>query len=1281
MIKPRERLSPFGLVLLLGAGVSAGLATTFQDDSASHERLAGEPASELTVAYLTARLHIRPDSREHLILLGEQYLKLDRRQQALNLAQRMEQLDPGDAGLQREALYLRIGVARQEAYQYPPTDQRRAPLMAQYQDTLAKAAGHDWPLFRIKELAQQAQQAGAHAPLLHFYRQLAERDADNQAYWHGLSAETAFAHQQYEDAARSFFQAASLSSEPVHKRDYFLQALRVLESGDRAGLACDLAPQHLAGLEQDIDVLRYLLNLARMANRRELVRRYARQLAQLLELSDAGSPVTPAPPQSATDVAARLLASLLLPQAAMASEQQHSQPAGKAGNEDYDLLYQVYLENGQLAEASDMAQKALAAGLDPLIWDPRLAVAAEWGGNPTLALQAWSRQATRLNSADAWGQVRRLSSALYDDRLYLQALIFEALNAPHKPGLYDQLVQAYERLGEPEAGLQFLEGRPGYARNTELLRSYALLAERSGHDQKAEQAYLQLAGIDPAARLEHVTDAARVKYKQGEDDEALALLREHAPMADSSAQSAVFWRLYAELARLLQSSEDAALAYRNLLATGKASQEDLAAMAYFFVYSPMDAARVAELHLQQGGYDQAMINSALLNYAELRAWTRIHQIIAGMTVSQRNSFEQSATALLLRARYQLYRRQSSQALEDFRHAVQAAPQNHDIRIAYLWALSEYGTDSELSKTVHQWRRLARSNSAYWEVFAAAELRLGNARRAVQLMRKQDLEARRDPLWTITLADAEQLRGNQDLALGLYRQAWRDLHERLAAQQTDDGLSPLPEEIQLAWWQARSGLSARMASGDQPGRRFAELVALDAQLAAAPGRLTSVLGDVSGLTGTRDVVEQLAPIDPLSTGTLYTAIGLSLEQQAYDRARIQLGAPQLEGLPASTDLQMSLALAEHDSTSAAQLLDQEHGRISFYNRLAALGITGRRSEQASGVFAAHYGSPDNDAIHTDLVDAVWPDHSAAGIDLQSRHSEALATDEIDLFARLKLTNRYGITARSITRLQSVRDRSQIARVPATDQETELSLHGRTPDQDVTLTIGQRSGHGSFMTGRLQASINQRGSWTPSAILGWRQYTSASPYLQVAGYKNMLDLGLSWQPRESRWFADLNIEQADYYSHRHDRIGTGTEFNQQLGYRISTSYPDWNVRLIAGQGNYSADNSQRLHPSLARFSPDGQPPSNAQLIPEDFRRYGLMTGFGNSNVTSHARRWRPFADAGYVHYDREGTGPSVSVGLGGPVFGGDHLVLQYQYEATGAGNRQRTNAFRIAYYFNF
>src|SRR5690606_2497643 len=171
--------------------------------------------------------------------------------------------------------------------------------------------------------------------------------------------------------------------------------------------------------------------------------------------------------------------------------------------------------------------------------------------------------------------------------------------------LMDRVVQAYERLGQPEQGMAYLKQRARGSLRVPLLERHANLAARSGHDEAARQTYETLSQIGTHQHTYSV-GLASIDYAQGDLAGALASLRAVRDTVGDGPETVAYWRLYSELARLSQSSEDASFAHRHLLATGQATDADLNTLSYLYAQHPIDGARIAEMQFQKDGSPAAL---------------------------------------------------------------------------------------------------------------------------------------------------------------------------------------------------------------------------------------------------------------------------------------------------------------------------------------------------------------------------------------------------------------------------------------------------------------------------------------------------------------------------------------------------------------------------------------------------------------------------------------------------------------------------------------------------
>lgn len=1250
--------------------------------------------------------------------LFDEYMKIGHWDAALRVTDQLEQAS--DPAVRQRALLLRVRASEQRAYQFPPEDPRRVEGIARFVAALNGVSGHEWDVSTMTWLGQKAREVGDYAVMTHFYRELAVADPGRTSQWRAMLGDAALERQSYDDAMQAYFAAQDTAPTFDEKRRYFLAGLKALVAADQVGTACIEGERRAGELAQDPETLRYLLNLARQANRTDLMTRYARALVKYsIQGQHSGyyagfgrsgasrQGYLPAKPVYLDGLAgARTLQRMggvrLQRVAAQAGDPVPGQTPQTSG--DYDLAFNAFVASKQLNEAEALAEKALEQHLDPQIWTPRLAQVAQWNNHPQKALKYWLKFAQISGDEAAWSNVLRIAPQLDDRLAYLLAIRHQADRAPSNLQIQDQLIKAYEDVGRPEAAMAYLKGRAHGSLRQPMLERYAAVAERSGNDAAALDAYKTLQTTYPANSL-YAMHIASLDYAQGNLADALTALRQVSGKATDAPETAPYWRLYGELAKLTNNDQEAGVAYKHLLATGQADAPDLNAMAYFYQGYPIDAGRIAEMAYRKDGSEEAL-ETALLSYTQAGAWPRIETLLADLTQEQSAALVQSSRLLEARAGYYLKVGRSEAALADLKRAVALPGANDDTRIAYLWALVGFGTDDALRVATHEWRPLAQDNSNYWGAFAEAEMRLNNPARAVQYLRQQQAQSSNDPLWLMALADAEEAAGHGEVAWSLRRNALGILQEKAAAGQLGTPKSDLKTPAdrrqrlsgtsdQLDLRIAQISLSQIFLNGDvsrdllirllkQEGQSPENSALADSILANTAG--LPPLGDAAGGQGTHRSAAGSAPggVDGgqrvVDEAAKSVVLAWAVSGEHNDLARAWLAREYANHMLRPADAMATLALAADDRTAMSRLLQDRQGAgIPVESRVEMLTRTGQTDEAQTLAFHAAEGAPDNDDRYETMVQTLLRDRPAVGADVMWSDSKPLQYIQSTVVGGVKLTERLGLNFEAIQRNQRSTDKSDLPRVPSTDREFNLTLRDTTIDHDLALTVGYRDALKSFLPLRLSGEFNRQGPLGASFIVGVNQFTDLSPQLQVGAVKDMAQLGMQWEP-ESHWFAHGAVEGDRFYSQSStygDRtyIGRGLNLSADLGYRIRMTYPDWNVRLTAERGIYSQ--SDNLISTMGVLLPDGTTPLASEFIPQNFTQYGVMVGLGTDNKLGYTRSWRPFLDAGMVHDSNEGWGPRAQLGVGGSLIGRDRLQLFVSYEAAAPGTGQHTTQIGLSY----
>jgi hypothetical protein len=1289
----RPRIAPAWLVLLLAAVVPLTMLAS-SPRGGLQQRLASVGApSDLSAAYLEAWSKVQPKNEEFLSLLGAQYASLGRIDDAGRVAARMEAL--GSIHMRRAAMMLRLSIAEQRTFAIPEDDPRRGPALANLREQLTQAAGLSWAPKDLEWLAQRSAAVGLPDLALQLYKRLSAGDPEGRERWDTRITRYALQTGDYRAAADAWFRQQAAAKTRDEQRRCFIAGIRTLQSGNLLNEALAAADQHLGALDTDPATLVVLLNLARAANRPERVDQYAKMLARYAQAEPQPQPsqstyaymdgplpsrdgFAPVSLREATEWWGVIRVAASVPSNAAASPAPASapKPASEAASEGSaqsagkdpkvaDLVFQSFVESGDLANAQKIAQQQVQRDPRSVLWTKRLAQTAEWDRNPMLALNSWLDYARLSNDPVGWQNVLRIAPMLDDDDAYLAALVHQAQASPDDLKLVDNVIATYERLGRPDDGLAFLRGLPR-GRNADAIdQRIGALAERAGHDDQALAAYRAVQVRDPG-NAGAALRTASVLYREGDYHASFTALQSARSTAKDSDTE--YWRNYAELARLLQRDADANEAYRHLLAGGATTPEDLGDMTYFFDPYPIDAARIAELQYRRDHTARALQN-AIYYYTDAQALDRVAALLASLTAQERKEALASPGVLGVRAEYYRLTDQPAKALDDLRHAVDLPGATADLRAAYLWTLIDYGTDAELDATLKRWHGTEDRSAVLWEPYAAAEMRLNRPVLALDYLRRQSASLSRDPLWLMTYADAEEMAGRPDLAWSIRHKVWQQLQQdeaalaklHGAARAAQRGRSGQDAETLADIRGRRVTLSSDFETGDDSAAMLNDLLAGTQSSDSVKFARRTLLGTAKGLPGAAPD----AGIDTQQNNRLReavakdVAIAWALSHEGNPLAKRWLAQQYAARLAQPADARLTIALAENDTAAMEQLLAQERSRLPLDDRIDAAVATDRQGRAQQLAFNGLDGAPDNTDIHTHLTETAldWPQSLDASVVNNVEHPLDYVAQT--LAGSRKIADHYLLGVTELQNFQRSTDITQIVNVPSVDRSLSFFLQRQTVDSAASITAGRRDALASFYTLQLAAETGRNSDLQFGVHAGRNQVADEDQFLQVGGMKDNVVGDFTWRATQ-RLTMTGSIEGDRFYSQARNYIGSGLLENGEIAYRIRTGYPDYTLRLVGEHGGYGA--SGGADSLISRLEPAAlQPALAGDFIPQSYWQYGLYFGFGNDLLDQYTHAWRPFFDIGILHNSVQGWGPDISLGLAGSVFGGDHLALYFQHQS--------------------
>ncbi|MGE8330039.1 MAG: tetratricopeptide repeat protein [Paraburkholderia nemoris] len=1321
MVDTRPRIAPTWLVLLLAGVVLMTLYLVHPRGGLRSRMTSTDAPSDLSIAYLEAWLRVQPDNAEILSVLGTQYVRLGRNEDARRIAVRMAAM-PSEA-MRRSSQLLRLTVDTREIFALPVNDPERDAALVRLRAQLANAAALSWSTADLQVLAEMAASVSAQQLAEQLYARLAAQDPAQQTRWNREVVRFAMYGGDYRGAADSWFRLQANAATFDAQRHCFIEGIRALQGGNLLDDALAAADRHGAAFAHDHETLIVLLNLARAAHRPDLVDRYAKALAgyaqarpddggalrlvafihererldgsqlpyayrdgpqagsgRVMRIGKHGrgdahvvrvaavvnatgaSSVAAASGAAAVSAASGTSAASAAPAASASSS-----AAAASGTDVQGLLYQSFLESNDLPNAQRVATEQVQKNPGSAVWAKRLAQVAEWNHASPLALQMWLVYAQVTQDPDGWKNVMRLAPMLNDDNAYLAALIQASNAAPGDLKLLDSVVATYERLGRPDDALTFLRGRQHNSPAEAIDSRLGLLAERSGHDDEALTYYRKLNQLYPD-NTQYALRTASLLYRHGDYKGALnALLAARKGAKDNDV---LFWRNAAQLARLLQRDDMANDAYKHLLASNQATPEDLSAMTYFYDAYPIDAARTSELQFRR---DQSLLalQGAIHYYTIAEQFDRVAQLLASLAPAQLSAAERDPAFLQARAEYYLEVDRPYDALHDLQAAAMLPGATLELRAALLWTLVDFGSGAQLRDAVAEWRDAPAQAPALWGPLAAALMRLNRPEAALRYLRLQSASMSRDPLWQLTYAEAQEMAGRGDRAWSIRRDVWRQMQQEGADIRAGNAAGQVAlrtrtsqgGDVREQLLGRRVTLASIFENGDVSKAFLTDLLASDAGRNDHTEVRRTLLGDTPGLPPAQLKPAKAAPVAPdqarlTSSVARDVALAWAMSQEANPLAKRWLARQYASVLLQPSEQLIAIALAENDKPAMERLLDQQGSHLPLYNRIDASIEVDRPGAAEDLSFQGLEGAPDDSEMHTRLQQTALSWPQSLDATVTSYVEHPLDYIEQTLAGSVKVADLYMVGVTGVQRFQHSTDSSQLTEVPAIDRSVEFFARRQTYDTAFQVSAGRREALDSFYTVAVGAEWGRNSRLSFELKAGRNQTTLESQALQIGGMKDNV-IGTVTYHATQHLYATGTVEADRFYSQARHYLGSGVLSRGEIGYRIRTNYPDYTVRLIGAHGDYSA--SGAADGLISRLIPVAAGPATAaSFVPQTYSQYGLFFGFGNDLIDQYTRAWRPFLDVGMLHDTLQGWGPEVSLGLAGTVFGGDHAAVFFSHQ---------------------
>lgn len=974
--------------------------------------------------------------------------------------------------------------------------------------------------------------------------------------------------------------------------------------------------------------------------------------------------------------------------------------------EAYALSYEIFLANRNQKDARRVAEAAVRLQPDNAAWRKRLAQVEEWSGDPAASLPHWLAFARLTGDETVWDRVLALAIGLADATTELVVIHHRAAINPDNPRWLDRLVQIHEMAGQPERALALLRSRiatatPARSGAQRAMRLYALellagLAERTGQDAES-LATLERIQDEYGPRSANALRIADQYYRSGQPVMAFRALNRATAVARDN--DAVFWRAYAGLAGLLQDDAAAASGLRHLLAAGQDDDNDRTSLITLLEADrPRAAAQLAEFNFARTG-EIRYAALALSLRVRLADWPGARALLAQvgrLPPAQQALLEKNPNFLAMRSAVAQAGNDVPAALRDTRAALALRPDDMELRAGLIWLLIAARDGATLKQVLPAWAGDAERSRSLWDAYAAAMMSMNRQGEALHWFRKSGFQ-RNDYLWLMSYAEALDATAQSDLAWRIRRRVWTELRrperwrnaspdQTIALRDRLVALAPLFMDgdgaLRVLQALLRADVSpagpARPSQPEPAPRSGREMLALldrpEPPLAsdlaqrqrraalAAPVPIDALLAPGPGQR----------PLDDarMTASARELALAYALSQGDNDLAAAWFASRFADQIARPVYAILALALQADDRAALDRLLDDLPDWLPVADRIEASQRAGRPALAQSLAFDQLLLVPNDDALHlrlTNLTTALAPaagfsSPSSAAAIVQAPHAtidrswqrqSPLSVQQNQAQVALPLSPGLAVTLAAAGRDNASSERAQLAGVPRTDRDIGISLQRQLDRGTMAVTLTARQASGSTTGLRLDYNLSVMPAVSITGGAELRQMASESVLLRLAGMRSGLSASVLLALGRAE-YARLGIGAHRYATQAGTALGSGVNWNAEIGSHLRIAYPNLTLRAYAAGGMYR--DSGQADAMIGALVAPGIDLATYRVLPQNDTLMGLSIGVGTVTESIYSRAWRPYAELGTTYSRILGPGYNMRAGVVGSVLGQDLMRLR-------------------------
>lgn len=902
--------------------------------------------------------------------------------------------------------------------------------------------------------------------------------------------------------------------------------------------------------------------------------------------------------------------------------------------DEYLLAYNVFVMNGSVGLAYEVASSAVKQRPKSLFWRKKLIDVALWSGHSETALEQLMYFINNGITPEHYiNDALTLATQLNDYDSQEILLRRQLLSEPKDKSTILKYSNALQNQGYPLDALTFLNKQPNATNDPDYLAQFIIIAK--GMDNPQLQAnYLQRLRQVKPQELKPAMDYAELLYMKGDIKGAYQIYHNAAGLPDTKI---AFWRNYASIALLAGENQSAIDAYRHLVNKDAMDSSSLLQMITLEVEAGQNLAAYNDAKVAYQKTSNPVLIPIILSLAEQQQhWQEMKYFLAKIPQDELSKLQQKPEFSLMLVNLDVHLGLYSQARRTWQWIFQRWPNLTIVQQAYLWFLIDTNDIRQLEYTLAHWRRTLTQNASLWKAYVSGLTNIGDYPLALTMMLRHKNETRLSYELLTNLADLLVQNDRFYEAYYTGQKAFFLLRRKIRAQH---GQASIEQKLQLI--------------------ELSELF--------APATTNHSL-----ILQLKDKLFKNERVD-------HQVISWALKNRSYPLASYIVEMHKRYKISTPPWMTLTLALLYNDRDTMADMLFHFPKRLPYRDRVMAAVKTGNLKLAEDYAYFGLKEHPKDPEMYKLFEDVMLPRANRFSVGGGQYNVGRVGGP----FTRESL--RYYITPSIVAMpynsfwFPHINDPSQIAWAPDFNQVTGLALRKYIEKGWLQASIAERTSMENFVIGKLKIQQQLTARTSARLSLNYHAIADETDTLLIGGMQNegILMFETVWDSYNTL-ISQFRVQE--FLGQDESFLGTGETLQLVWQHKFYLNYPDWNVNYYFTWANFQNSNDP-LSAKLQRFVPPDAPNDSAFFMPNSYVEGAITLGVGQQYRQNYTHPWRFFGEAGVLYNSPFGLGEIVQGGLAGSVFGRDHLALyaEYSFNQQQASQSNYTIGIRYDNYF--